>query len=141
MSPAECVRGSFELTRPEDAIAVGVLTPIGAFVAEGIGILTNSTSLSTAVAITVLATAAGMAINDYFDRDIDRINKPGRPIPRGAVATKSTLSFSLVLFITTGALALLLPLVATSDCGFESDCTHRPDIEAEAGLNRPLRRS
>ena len=34
----------------------------------------------------ILATSAGMAINDYFDREIDRINNLGRPIPRGAVA-------------------------------------------------------
>ena len=29
--------------------------------------------------------AGGMVINDYFDIDIDRINKPERPLPSGRV--------------------------------------------------------
>src|SRR6516164_6711151 len=30
--------------------------------------------------------AAGMALNDYFDVDIDRVERPGRPIPTGRVS-------------------------------------------------------
>jgi 4-hydroxybenzoate polyprenyltransferase len=30
--------------------------------------------------------AAGMALNDYFDRDIDRRERPARPIPSGRIA-------------------------------------------------------
>ncbi|WP_433632887.1 geranylgeranylglycerol-phosphate geranylgeranyltransferase [Halomicrococcus sp. NG-SE-24] len=112
MSLAERVRGLVELTRPGNAIASGVLTFTGAFIAEGSGILTNSTAVIAATLTTILATSAGMAINDYFDRDIDRINNPERPIPRGAVAPNTVLGFSIVLFAISGALTFMLPTLA-----------------------------
>jgi geranylgeranylglycerol-phosphate geranylgeranyltransferase len=62
----------------------------------------------------VLATAAGNTINDYFDIETDRINDPDRPIPRGAVAPRTALVLSIILFTATGALALVLPLLATA---------------------------
>lgn len=114
MSHADRVQALFELTRSGNAIAAGVLTFIGAFVAEGTTIFSNSGAVGTAIITTILATGAGMAINDYFDRDIDRINDPERPIPRGAVAPRTVLIFSLILFAIAGVLAFLLPLLATA---------------------------
>jgi geranylgeranylglycerol-phosphate geranylgeranyltransferase len=110
--------GLLELTRPGNAVLSGVLTFIGAFVA-GLGaapggvLLDSSPELraAAAVAATVLAVGAGNAINDYFDRDIDRINAPGRPIPRGAVSPRGALAFSVVLFgLAVGFALLLTPL-------------------------------
>ena len=43
-------------------------------------------------------TAGANAINDYFDVEIDRINKPRRPIPSGAVTPRQTVFFSGFLF-------------------------------------------
>ncbi|WP_231189910.1 geranylgeranylglycerol-phosphate geranylgeranyltransferase [Haladaptatus sp. DYF46] len=114
MSHADRVQGLFELTRPGNAIAAGVLSFIGAFVAEGTAVFSNSGAIGAAIVTTILATGAGMAINDYFDRDIDRINDPERPIPRGAVAPRTVLIFSLILFAIAGALALLLSRLATA---------------------------
>jgi geranylgeranylglycerol-phosphate geranylgeranyltransferase len=37
----------------------------------------------------VTATAAGNVINDIRDREIDRINKPNRPIPSGALSVQA----------------------------------------------------
>ena len=110
MSPAERVRGFLELSRPVNAVAAGVLTFVGAFVAGATA--ADAAPAAAAVAATVLATAAGNAINDYFDREIDRINQPGRPIPRGAVTPRGALAFSLVLFALAVAAALTLPPLA-----------------------------
>lgn len=41
-----------------------------------------------------LLTAASMALNDYYDRAIDSINEPSRPIPSGAVSPKEALLFA-----------------------------------------------
>ncbi len=95
-------------------MASGVLTFTGAFVADGGTVLTDGAAAGAAVATTILATGAGMAINDYFDRDIDRINNPERPIPRGAVAPRTVLAFSFVLFAIAGVLAFMLPMLATA---------------------------
>jgi geranylgeranylglycerol-phosphate geranylgeranyltransferase len=110
------VRGYVELTRPMNAVAAGVLTFIGAFVA---GASTeNVWMVAAAMAATAMATGAGNAINDYFDREIDRINQPQRPIPRGAVSEQGALRFSLVLFAVATAFALTLPPLAIGIAAF-----------------------
>lgn len=110
MTAGETLRGLLELTRPVNVIAASALTFIGAFVAGGLA--THSLEVATAVAATGLAVGAGNAINDYFDREIDRINQPDRAIPRGAVNPRGALVFSIVLFLGSVGLALTLPLPA-----------------------------
>ncbi|MBN2014132.1 MAG: UbiA family prenyltransferase [Candidatus Altiarchaeota archaeon] len=46
-----------------------------------------------------LITGAGNALNDYCDSEIDRINKPNRPIPSGRISRSDTLMLSTVLFL------------------------------------------
>lgn len=105
-------KGLFELTRPGNAFAAGVLTFIGAFVAGGVFADTRPVQVAAAVLATWLATGAGNAINDYFDRDIDRINAPDRPIPRGTVSPRGALLFSVVLFAGATIAVLTLPSLA-----------------------------
>ena len=113
MSAVERARGYLELSRPVNAVAAGGLTFVGAFVAGAT--LADAVPAAAAVAATVFATAAGNAINDYFDREIDRINQPGRPIPRGAVTPRGALAFSLVLFAWAVVLVVLaLPVLAVA---------------------------
>ncbi len=110
MSPRVQASGLLELARPGNAIAAGVLTFTGAFVAGGTR--TEAWVIAAAVVATVFATAAGNAINDYFDRDIDRINRPDRPIPRGAVSPRGTILYAGALFVGAVVAALALPLLA-----------------------------
>jgi geranylgeranylglycerol-phosphate geranylgeranyltransferase len=44
-----------------------------------------------------LLLAASMVLNDYFDREIDKINEPERPLPAGLIKPAQALSFSLIL--------------------------------------------
>jgi len=57
----------------------------------------------------VLASAllyiSGMVLNDFFDREIDALERPSRPIPSGRVSVSSALVFGIVLIVA--ALALL----------------------------------
>jgi len=46
-----------------------------------------------------MLTAASMAINDYYDREIDAVNEPNRPIPSGAVKPQEALAFALALTV------------------------------------------
>lgn len=104
------LRGLVELTRPVNAIAAGVLTLIGAYITGNVAAYPLNAGL--AVAATVFAISGGNAINDYFDREIDRINAPDRPIPRGAVSPRGALVFSVVSFIIAVVFALTLPPLA-----------------------------
>ncbi len=104
------VQAYVEITRPINSIAAAVLTFIGGFVATG---LTATVSgLGVAVLATGLATAGGNAINDYFDREIDAINNPERPIPRGDVTPRGALFWSGGLFAAAITLAITLPPMA-----------------------------
>lgn len=51
-----------------------------------------------ALASVFLICAAGMVVNDYFDVEIDRVNKPQRPIPSGRISKRKALAYSYLLF-------------------------------------------
>ena len=103
------------MMRPGNVIAASVLTFMGAFVAGGL--TEHHLEVTAAVVATGLAVGAGNAINDYFDREIDRINQPDRAIPRGAVSPRGALLWSGVLFAGAVALALTLPRIAIAIAG------------------------
>lgn len=44
-------------------------------------------------------TGASMVVNDYYDRKIDAINEPNRPIPRGDVSPQQALVYALTLSV------------------------------------------
>jgi len=54
-----------------------------------------------------MLTAAAMAINDYYDRKIDAINEPSRPIPSGAVSAGEALASVFALSAVGFAFAYL----------------------------------
>ena len=110
MELREQVRGYADITRPMNATVAAFLTFIGAFV--GGDVTANALPILAAVGATWFATGAGNTINDYFDRDIDDINRPNRPIPRGAVTPRGALAFSTVMFALAIALVLTLPTLA-----------------------------
>ncbi|MFP9062325.1 geranylgeranylglycerol-phosphate geranylgeranyltransferase [Natrialbaceae archaeon A-chndr2] len=104
------IRGLLELMRPINVIAASMLTFLGAYVAGGV--LESPVHVASAIAATALAVGAGNAINDYFDREIDRINQPQRAIPRGAVSPRGALVFSGLLFALAVGFAVMLPPLA-----------------------------
>jgi geranylgeranylglycerol-phosphate geranylgeranyltransferase len=55
-----------------------------------------------------LITGAGNVVNDYYDREIDSVNRPKRPIPSGRITPKSALNYSLILFTMGCLLASLV---------------------------------
>ena len=62
-----------------------------------------------------LACGASQALNDWFDRDVDAINEPGRPIPSGRIPGRLGLVAALALAILAVATALALgPVVAAA---------------------------
>jgi geranylgeranylglycerol-phosphate geranylgeranyltransferase len=44
-----------------------------------------------------LLLAASMILNDYFDREIDKINEPNRPLPAGIVKPAEAISFAIIV--------------------------------------------
>jgi geranylgeranylglycerol-phosphate geranylgeranyltransferase len=82
------------------------------------GLSPRSTTLIFLVVF--LVTGAGNAINDYYDRQIDFINRPARPIPSGRIAPRAALNFSLALFAAGCLLAGLVNQVCLALAAFNS---------------------
>ena len=53
-------------------------------------------------------TAAGNALNDMCDIEIDRINKPNRPLPSGKITMKGAKIFMITMFILGNIAGLIL---------------------------------
>ena len=57
--------------------------------------------------------AAANAINDYFDIETDKVNRPNRPLVTGDVKPKTALFLAIFLFFIGTILAFTLTLSAT----------------------------
>jgi len=100
------ISGYLRLMRPLNCVMMGFAVIVGALLSHAF-----STSLHLNFVcgfITGLAlTAASMAINDYYDRKIDAINEPERPIPSGLINPKEALALAFVLTAVGFAAAYL----------------------------------
>lgn len=52
--------------------------------------------------------AAAMVINDYYDRKIDVINEPQRPLPSGLIKPKEALTFMIGLIVAGSIFSILI---------------------------------
>src|SRR5512137_706698 len=87
--------GFLSITRPINSIVAGLAAVVAYLIATG-SLIPETVFL---FAIVALITAAGNTINDFFDADIDAINRPDRPIPSGAISRISALGFAVTLFL------------------------------------------
>lgn len=89
------IQGYIQLTRPVNLLIAFFSIFIGGFVTGSIHPLLK---LLLACFSGMLIAAGANSINDYYDLEIDRINKPKRPLPSGLVAPYRAHLFALVLF-------------------------------------------
>ena len=69
--------------------------------------------LALAAVVPPLVLMAGNSINDFYDLEIDRVNKPWRPLPRGIVHPREAVLMYLLLTTLAVSLAAMLgPLMA-----------------------------
>lgn len=104
------IRAYLSIVRPVNSIVAGGAGLLGYLVASG----TITIPSLILVAIISSITAAGNVLNDYFDVDIDAINRPERPIPSGDISKTSALLYASILFIIGNTLALFSNTLCTS---------------------------
>ncbi len=88
--------GFLRLIRPLNCVMMGFAVIVGASLVSS---LNFSVNLVLGFITSFTLTGASMVINDYYDRTIDAINEPNRPIPSGVISPKEALFFALVLSI------------------------------------------
>ena len=113
------ISGYLRLMRPVNCLMMGFAVIVGAMLANPNVTSDSWLKLLYGFVTGFTLTAASMAINDYYDREIDAVNEPNRPIPSGAVKTEEALAFASVLTIVgfaasylTNVLCLFLAVVA-----------------------------
>jgi len=94
-----------ELLRPNVCLLTVLGIVVGALVA---GTANLTPMFAYAILAAFIICGAGDAINDYFDRNIDNINAPHRPIPSGRVTAQSTLAYFIMLSVVGITLAYLV---------------------------------
>ena len=99
------VSAFIRITRPHNAVVAGLTALIGYLIATG---TLTPPSLLLAV-IVALITAGGNVVNDVCDVEIDRINRPDRPIPAGEISLAGARAYAAALFIAGIAIATLTP--------------------------------
>ena len=98
-----------DLLRPLNCCVAAAAILVGAVVEVGFTGLGGSVSrVAVAVVVGIMFTGAGNAMNDYRDREIDKVNHPARPIPSGRISAPGALRFAVAVF----AIALTLSIMA-----------------------------
>jgi geranylgeranylglycerol-phosphate geranylgeranyltransferase len=64
------------------------------------------------MAAVFLICGAGMVINDYFDIEADRVNRPNRPLPSGRIKKNNAMIYSIILF----AIGIILAYMINTYC-------------------------
>jgi geranylgeranylglycerol-phosphate geranylgeranyltransferase len=102
------LRGYFRLFRLGNCVMGAFGALLAAIACVGLdGIGDFGTQVAFSMSVVFAFTAAGNSLNDYFDREVDKVAHPERPIPSGAVAAFGALAASVVLF----AIALILGIM------------------------------
>jgi geranylgeranylglycerol-phosphate geranylgeranyltransferase len=96
----------FQLSRPVNVFITFISVPVACWIAGGTSLLWFVILFA---GITGALVAAGAnAINDAFDIDIDRINRPDRPLPRGALTPNEAKRMWLIVSIAAVGINLFL---------------------------------
>lgn len=106
-----------EIIRPVNCLMAAVAVLVGVIVASG-----EPFALSTFLGFIVAfaACGAGFIINDYFDFDIDSINRPMRPLPSGKISLLWAHRLALLLFVAGILLSLFINALALIIAAFNS---------------------
>ncbi|HVN48719.1 MAG TPA: geranylgeranylglycerol-phosphate geranylgeranyltransferase [Bacteroidota bacterium] len=107
----------FQLSRPVNVLMAFAAVAVGCWIAGArIGDAIHVFLAAVSVALVV---ASANAINDFFDLEIDRINKPERPLPKGILAPRDALRMwflcalaAMILNAWIGRIALAMIIAA-----------------------------
>lgn len=88
------IRSLIELTRPLNCLMTAVAVALGTFLAGG---TPDWGLVLLAMIAAALIGAAGNVFNDVIDLEIDRLNRPDRPLPNARLSRAWAIIFGIVL--------------------------------------------
>lgn len=93
------VKGIAQLMRPINCTMMGIAVFVGAVLASPAFAVGDWLKIAYGFLTGFTLCAAAMVVNDYYDRAIDEVNEPSRPIPSGVVSVREALGLMFVLTI------------------------------------------
>jgi geranylgeranylglycerol-phosphate geranylgeranyltransferase len=105
------ITGLMRLMRPVNCVMMGFAVFVGAFLANPQFPSLGWIGVVYGFVTGFMLTAASMTVNDYYDRAIDAINEPARPIPSGLVSAREALAFVVVLSVVGFVFAYLASIL------------------------------
>ena len=110
-------RAGIDLIRPANCAMIGFAVIVGLFVSKP----AHATAVEGALGFLTgfFLCAYSMTVNDIYDVEVDRVNRPDRPIPSGRISTQAAVRASLLVLmagvaasvLTLNALAVAIALI------------------------------
>ena len=97
------------LTRPGNMILTAIAVIAGSFIAAGPEIMDFQIEVAICCVCSMILVGGGNALNDYNDRETDKVNHPERPIPSGSISADTASIYAQAL-LGSGLLILLFAL-------------------------------
>ena len=98
-----------QIIRPVNCIMSAFAVYIAAIISGAIFFGTYPTiEFTYALLTTFLVCAGGMVVNDIFDIEADKINKPKRPLPSGKIKVRTAKTYAAILFIIGVAISYFI---------------------------------
>ena len=104
-------RASLDLIRPVNCAMIGFAVVVGGFVSRPESLPALQLVLGFLTGFFICAYS--MAVNDIYDIDVDRVNRPERPLPSGRISTQAAFRVSLLVLVV-GVGCSVLSLNATA---------------------------
>lgn len=115
---ASKILGFIRLMRPLNCTMFGMAVIIGFLIIAPSELFTKLTTVILGFSLAWLLSASSMVLNDYFDREIDKLNNPQKPIPSGLITQKEALCLAsllgiagLIIALRTGFLGFTIAVV------------------------------
>lgn len=102
------MRQYFQLIRPLNCFLSALAVLAVGFILKGLNITNYSFPILLGMVVVFLHTGGGNALNDYFDRTIDKLNRPNRPIPSGKIKSQNALIFGLGIMVISTSIAFFI---------------------------------
>ena len=101
------IKDAIEILRPINDIMGSLTVIIGILNSRSNDPIILTWNIILGVITYFFLAGSGMVINDYYDIEIDKINRPERPIPRGAI----TLKQAKILWIATSLIGITIAIL------------------------------
>lgn len=89
------------LIRPTNSLMMGIAVIIGEIAV--LGRVPSLFEMALGFSVSFFLTASSMAMNDYVDLEIDRVNQPDRPLPSGALSKAA----AIIISAMAGAIGII----------------------------------